>query len=187
MEKKYLDKYYPTPMSMEERLFEVGRNRTGVKFSTWVKTLVAGLIVSLFGYLLIGADSDTYEFGMFVFGIGDLIFVIGAIGIAIYCAGLRCLERAELLYNTRCAGGKVDYVPEVKKEKPNKKVVQVPVKEDYEVEEPMVSFDESPEAFIDEVLKTSTEDLECILREQQDLYTEPELKIIEEVLQKRKG
>lgn len=187
MEKKYIDKYYPSGITMEDRLFEIGRKNTQLKSGTFLKNLIAGVLISVLGIIFMSADADAYEVGVFLFGVGDLLVIIGLAGISIYSYGLRCLERAELLYNTRCAGRKSDSVSENKKNtKSGETKGNHSVNIEYEDEEPMPHYDKSPEAFISEVMKTSTEDLELILREEKDLYTDPELKIIEEVLVKRK-
>lgn len=185
MEKKYLKEFYPEGISMEEYYFLKGQQCTQTSLGSWIAMIIIGFFVSLFGALFLIATYDAVILGAIVTSVGGLMMLIGSIGIAVYNYGLKCLFHAELLYNTRCAGKKnnaaIPKKVEVEQEQPQEK-------EDFPepVNEPVVEITSEPEAFIDEILKTSTEDLELIYRDQKDLYTEEEFKIIEEVLKKRR-
>lgn len=104
MKKSYLDAYYPDGMSAEDRLFRDGNRMTKTPLRTWLNTLLIGVVVSVLGFILMVSDSDASGFGVIAFGIGDLVLLVGIWGISMYYSGLRALERAELLYNTRLAG-----------------------------------------------------------------------------------
>ena len=100
MKKSYLDAYYPDGISMENRLFVTGGRNTRIPMKTWLIVLGIGIAVAALG-LVIAFEED---FGYVLFTLGDVAVTIGAVGVGIYCAGLHCLERAELLYITRVAG-----------------------------------------------------------------------------------
>ena len=100
MKRSYLVSYYPDGISMEDRLFTAGERNTRIPLGTWVAVLVVGVVVAVIG-MLIAMEED---FGYFFFSLGDLAITVGAVGMGVYFSGLRCLERAELLYNTRVAG-----------------------------------------------------------------------------------
>ena len=104
MDRNYVAKYYPTIETMEQRLFRLGANYTRVPLPTFFAMLVIGIVMGFLGIIIAFVDYEFYEFGMFIFAVADLIFAIGLFGVGLYFAGLRCLERAELLYNTRIAG-----------------------------------------------------------------------------------
>jgi hypothetical protein len=104
MDRNYVAKYYPTIETMEQRNFRVGANLTRVPLPTFFVMLAVGFGLGLLGLLISFVDYEFFEFGMFIFAVGDLFFAIGLGGIGLYFAGLRYLERAELLYNTRIAG-----------------------------------------------------------------------------------
>ena len=104
MKKSYLDRFYPDGMSAELRLFNAGARCTRVSLASWRTTIIIGVIISVIGLIVSAVDYELMGFGMFLFGAGDLIASIGIIGLVVYFNGLRYLERAELLYNTRLAG-----------------------------------------------------------------------------------
>lgn len=176
MDKKHLEAYYPEGITMEDRLFKLGGRLTSSGIGTWPAMIAIGIVVALIGLVI----SSNAEIGMVVFGIGDLLAAIGIFGISRYNYGLRCLERAELLYNTRCAFGQKPEVEESKKPVVKNEKVKIKKQEPYGTELP-----EEQTEFIDSVLKTSTDDLKLILRDQRELYSEAELHIMEEVLEKR--
>lgn len=109
MDKHTLSKYYPEGKTMEERLFELGAKLTRTSLSTWLTYLACSIFFITLGAMITAIAVEEGEEGLLVFGIlfdsvaGVLIYV-GIYGICRYNHGLHCLERAELLYNTRLAG-----------------------------------------------------------------------------------
>ena len=187
MENKYRNTYYPDGITAEERLFVAGQKCTQTPIDTWIKTALVGFCISLLGAIIASLDYDAMTFGMVVFSIGDLVLLIGLVGIGVYFRGLHYLERAELLYNTRRASKAADdepYVPKTPK-KAAKGIVKVETLQerlDKQLEENMsADLDE----FYAQISKTPTEDLKLILQDQRDLYEKEELEIIEYVLSKR--
>lgn len=185
MENKYREMYYPNKTTMEERLFVAGQRCTATPIKIWLKTLLIGLLVALFGLAIASAG----DFGIFLFVVGDLVFLIGLIGICVFMQGLRYLERAELLYNTRRASKDRDEKPAPKHATKQRVTRKEDVSDDdfetrinKQLEE---NKSRSNEEFVDHILKMSTDDLMLILLDQRDLYTEEELEIIEEVIAKR--
>lgn len=104
MEKRYLENYYPQGISMEERLFEIGANNTRIPPSSWIAAIAAGTGIAFVGVLIASFSYSATAFGVGLLCIGGLVVLIGTFGLSAYYNGLRCLERAELLYNTRVAG-----------------------------------------------------------------------------------
>ena len=100
MKRSYLVTYYPDGISMEDRLFDAGERKTRIPMGIWLMVLGIGVAVAVLG-ILIAMEAD---FGYFLFTLGDIATVVGATGVGVYLSGLHCLERAELLYNTRMAG-----------------------------------------------------------------------------------
>ena len=103
MNKTYLNEYYPHGISMEQRYFELGKSCTKIVLRDWIKLIVLCAIVALIGYFCFTFGQEPW-FGHILFVIGAIGTLIGLIGIGVYCACLRYLARAELLYNTRVAG-----------------------------------------------------------------------------------
>ena len=101
MKRSYLTTYYPNGISMEDRLFTAGERNTRIPMGIWLSVLGVGIAVAVLGLLVAFEEEDI---GFFLFGLGDLAVAVGITGVGIYAAGLHCLERAELLYNTRMAG-----------------------------------------------------------------------------------
>ena len=198
MENKYRHTYYPNGITAEERLFVAGQKCTQTPIDTWIKTALIGFCISLLGAIFASLDYDAMTFGMVVFSIGDLVLLIGLVGIGVYFRGLHYLERAELLYNTRRASKATDDEPYVAKA--SKKAAKgtkasadhapkAPVKVETLQERLDKQLEENMSADLDEfytqISKTPTEDLKLILQDQRDLYEKEELEIIEYVLSKR--
>ena len=102
MDGRYLGSYYPDGRSMEQRLFEAGRRRTKIAPWKWLCALLLGAFFSLIGFLI---AIEAFEgFGAFLCLISGFVALVALTGIFWYLSGLRLLERAELLYNTRLAG-----------------------------------------------------------------------------------
>lgn len=127
MNKTYLRTYYPEEISAEDRLFQAGKECTSVPVATWVKLMLVGLGIGLFGMLVGLADYDAAVFGGILGSAGGLLFMAGIYGIARFNTGLHYLERAELLYNTRVAGREEEEVEQNEK-KENGSVIVPPVK-----------------------------------------------------------
>lgn len=197
MENKYRNTYYPDGITAEERLFVAGQKCTQTPIDIWIKTALIGFCISLLGAIIASLDYDAMTFGMVVFSIGDLVLLIGLVGIGVYFRGLHYLERAELLYNTRRASKAADdepYVPKTPKKaakgiKTADHVKKSPVKVETLQERLDKQLEENMSADLDEfyaqISKTPTEDLKLILQDQRDLYEKEELEIIEYVLSKR--
>lgn len=197
MENKYRNTYYPDGITAEERLFVAGQKCTQTPIDTWIKTALVGFCISLLGAIIASLDYDAMTFGMVVFSIGDLVLLIGLVGIGVYFRGLHYLERAELLYNTRRASKAADdepYVPKTPKKvakgiQTADHVKKSPVKVETLQERLDKQLEENMSADLDEfyaqISKTPTEDLKLILQDQRDLYEKEELEIIEYVLSKR--
>ena len=182
MDNNHLKLYYPDGISMEQRLFELGGRLTRSGIGSWIPNIALGIVLAVLGVLIITASYDGVVIGSIVFGLGDLLVLIGIFGISRFIYGLRCLERAELLYNTRCTSGQKSAVEYKEQNFPKKEKIKAKEKE------PEVygsKFSEEREEFVESVLKTSTEDLKLILKDQRELYSEAELSIMEEVLEKR--
>lgn len=191
MDKKYRNEFYPNNETAEERLFRWGRACTKVPPAKFVVAAVLGFVALFLGIGFI------FDGGVFLVVPGGLAYLIGIIGIIVYFCGLKFLERAELLYNTRKASGQKD---DIKIEAPKKeKVKEEPALSEidpelFKVEEILEEnvdeeaeefISEDPEEFVRQIAKASSEDLAIILRDQRDLYSKAELKIIEETLSKR--
>ena len=197
MENKYRNTYYPDGITAEERLFVAGQKCTQTPIDTWIKTALVGFCISLLGAIIASLSNEALDFGMIVFSIGDLVLLIGLVGIGVYFRGLHYLERAELLYNTRRASKAADdepYVPKTTKKaakgiKTADHVKKSPVKVETLQERLDKQLEENMSADLDEfyaqISKTPTEDLKLILQDQRDLYEKEELEIIEYVLSKR--
>ena len=102
MSREYLLSKSPDGLTAEERLFKAGQKLTknGV---AGVPLVVTGFIIAISGALLVGIDSDLIELASVFWVIGGLFLLHGQYLIWRYYHGLHCLERAELLHNTRMA------------------------------------------------------------------------------------
>ena len=103
MEDKYRKAYYPEGITMEERLFDEGERCTRIPPATWIKVLLIGFGIAVFAGIIAAAIGEVNGFCGILLAVGVLAIAAGSYGIGRYNYGLHCLERAELLYNTRLA------------------------------------------------------------------------------------
>lgn len=139
-----------------------------------------GIVCSvLYGIILIVADEDLAFLGFVVMVIGSLVSWVSSF--TLYGFGQLVENTDQLVLNA---------------EKPysNKKITQtMKVKADTYTEEDFLkdiqketTKKQKPEDFLTEIKETATADLELILQDQRDLYSEEEIGIIEKELSTRK-
>ena len=106
MTKAYIDAFYHEGITMEERLFLLGEKNTRISVTTWLGVLIAGIFLEILGYFMVFSFiGDAGEVIGWILAVpGSIMFLVSIYFLWSYLFGLRCLERAELLYNTRLAG-----------------------------------------------------------------------------------
>ena len=103
MTREFLLRKSPDGLTAEERLFNVGSHCAKLNTTVTGTLIGIGLSSALFGLFIFGMDTDFFEIACVSWVLGGLLFSIGMFLFSIYLYGLHCLERAELLYNTRLA------------------------------------------------------------------------------------
>jgi len=100
MKKRFLRTCSPDGLTAEERLFRDGMRYTKIKLYVWALVLVIGGCLVVMGWYF-ADDIEKVILALRLRIVGSLVALLAFAGIALYNSGLRCLEKAELLYNTR--------------------------------------------------------------------------------------
>lgn len=138
-----------------------------------------GIIASVIcGFILIGTDEDLILLGLLIMVIGSLISWVSSF--ALYGFGQLIENTDELCEWTRKSGSN----KKSKGEKAKSQKEETYTEEDF-LKEFGTQQKSKPQDFNVEIQETDTSDLELILKDQGDLYTEEELKLIEKELKSR--
>ena len=102
MDPKYREEFYHNRDTREEALFIKARKLTKSTPGVGITMMIIAIALAVLSSFLL-SDDEFLEFVLIMYCVSSLLLIIGLIIIYRYIIGIHCLEKAELLYNTRIA------------------------------------------------------------------------------------